>query len=116
MIGFMEQYHPMADLAPRDIVARAIVNESEPALNIAPLISDFSVRFPTIYHHLCDRGFDIETINIPVQPVAHYTVGGIIADIYGVTSLDELYAIGECASTGFHGANRLASNSLLRQG
>ena len=90
------------------------MNELEPALNIAPLISDFSVRL--IYHHLCDRGFDIETINIPVQPVAHYTVGGIIADIYGVTSLDGLYAIGECASTGFHGANRLASNSLLEAG
>ncbi len=65
---------------------------------------------------MCDRGFDIDSINIPVQPLAHYTIGGIITDIYGQTSLDGLYAIGECASTGFHGANRLASNSLLEAG
>ena len=110
---FMEKYHHLLDLAPRDVVARAIVQEIEPELNIAPLMTDLAYRFPTIYQQLSERGFNMNHFSIPIQPLVHYTIGGIVAGVNGVTNLNGLYAIGECALTGFHGANRLASNSLL---
>ena len=113
---FMKRYHQLQDLAPRDVVARAIFQEIEPKLNIAPLMPTIEQRFPTIYRSLIDRGFKVDDYEIPVQPLVHYTLGGIVAGINGETSLDGLYAIGECAVTGFHGANRLASNSLLEAG
>ena len=72
-----------------------------------------SKRFPTIYNHLKKEGYEMGTDLIPVSPVQHFNVGGIKTDIYGKTSMDSLYANGECASNGIHGGNRLASNSLL---
>ncbi len=113
---FMKNYHDLADLAPRDVVARAIMQEPVPKLNIAPIMTTIEQRFPTIYQALKLRGFAAQDFEIPVMPVVHYTLGGIVADIHGKTSCPGLYAIGECAVTGFHGANRLASNSLLEAG
>jgi L-aspartate oxidase len=110
---FMKDYHVLEDLAPRDVVSRAMVNESGPKLNIAPLMTKMDYRFPTILERLRERDFGVEAFEIPVQPLPHYTLGGIRAGMDGKTSLSGLYAIGECAATGFHGANRLASNSLL---
>jgi L-aspartate oxidase len=110
---FMKDYHVLEDLAPRDIVSRAMVKESGPKLNIAPLMTKMDYRFPTILERLRERDFGIDAFEIPVQPLPHYTLGGIRAGMDGQTSLSGLYAIGECAATGFHGANRLASNSLL---
>ena len=110
---FMKRYHPLADLAPRDIVARAIVQESPVFLDVSMLCSVFKTRFPTIHAQLIARGFDLNDPYIPVTPIAHYTLGGMIASPNGITNVTGLFAIGECAMTGFHGANRLASNSLL---
>ena len=73
-------------------------------------------RFPTIFKALNVRGFSYDSYEIPVQPLVHYTLGGIVAKPNGQTNVSGLYAIGECAATGFHGANRLASNSLLEAG
>ena len=110
----MASVHPDADLAPRDVVSRAIANEQQPKLNIAPLLPMFDHRFPSIHKGLCARGFNFnEDYEIPIQPSPHYSIGGILTDVNGITSLPHFYAIGECANTGFHGANRLASNSLL---
>ena len=116
---FMHSYHPLAELAPRDIVARAITDQMKKTKNDyvyldATKIKDkFSQRFPTIYKNCLDLNIDPEKEYIPVAPAAHYTMGGIKTDTWGQTNLTNLYACGECTSTGVHGANRLASNSLL---
>ena len=113
---FMKKYHDLEDLAPRDVVSRAMIQEPEPKLNIAPLMTTIEQRFPTIFKALNVRGFSYDSYEIPVQPLVHYTLGGIVAKPNGQTNVSGLYAIGECAATGFHGANRLASNSLLEAG
>ncbi|QRV16529.1 FAD-dependent oxidoreductase [Haloterrigena salifodinae] len=110
---FMGDYHPDAELAPRDVVARAVETEREETgevvLDVSPL--DFEAEYPAIAEKCHDRG--IEGDEIPVAPCEHFLCGGIAVDENGRTSLDRLYAVGECARTGVHGANRLASTSLL---
>ncbi|WP_306056035.1 L-aspartate oxidase [Natronococcus wangiae] len=110
---FMPDYHPDAELAPRDVVARAVATEREAtgevALDVGPL--EFEAEFPNIASTCRDRG--IEGDEIPVAPCEHFLCGGIDVDENGRTSLERLYAVGECARTGVHGANRLASTSLL---
>ena len=117
---FMSHYHDKRELAPRDIVTRAIYSEMNrthsPNVFLNASIIDKTRlfdRFPTISKKCIDRGLDISRKPIPVAPAAHYSMGGIKATIEGKTSIRGLYAIGETASTGLHGANRLASNSLL---
>ncbi len=117
---FMVKYHDKRELAPRDIVTRAIYNEmsKEHKFNVflnASMIDSIKLfnRFPTISKKCKESGIDISKKPIPVAPAAHYSMGGIKATVEGRTSIRGLYAIGECASTGLHGANRLASNSLL---
>jgi len=117
---FMKDYHPSAELAPRDIVSRAIISEmvktdsSHVYLDMTHLKSDFvRKRFPQIYSTCLQYNVDITKDLIPVSPAAHYIMGGVKTDTRGVTSLKRLYAAGESACTGVHGANRLASNSLL---
>jgi L-aspartate oxidase len=116
---FMKRYDPAGDLAPRDVVARSIVREEERCggpicLTLAHLNADFvRTRFPTITE-MCQRsGLDLARDPIPVGPAAHYIMGGVVTDVWGRTSLAGLFAAGEVACTGVHGANRLASNSLL---
>ena len=117
---FMQGVHPMADLAPRDIVARAIFRELMKSkqklvyLDITHRPRTFlEERFPTIFAECLRRGVDISRDYIPVHPVQHYMMGGVKTGLYAETSLPGLYACGEAACTGVHGANRLASNSLL---
>ena len=118
--AFMERYDSRKDLAPRDIVARAIDNEMKVAgtehvyLDCRHFSKErFTEHFPNIYAKCLGIGIDITKDLIPVAPAAHYSCGGIKTDEKGRTSINNLYAAGECASTGLHGANRLASNSLL---
>jgi L-aspartate oxidase len=118
--AFMERYDPRKDLAPRDIVARAIdsemkINGTEHVyLDVTHIPTDkFIEHFPNIYEKCKSIGIDVSKHYIPVAPAAHYSCGGIKTDEWGRTSIKHLYAAGECASTGLHGANRLASNSLL---
>jgi L-aspartate oxidase len=116
--AFMDRYHPLKELAPRDIVARAVAIESAGEggafLDCSKAVgSHFPEHFPTVFASCMAAHIDPRTMPIPVTPAAHYHMGGIVTDMWGKTSLDGLSAIGECASTGVHGANRLASNSLL---
>ena len=118
--AFMENYDPRKDLAPRDIVARAIDNEMKRSgteqvyLDCTHMDKEkFIHHFPNIYEKCLRIGIDVMKQMIPVAPAAHYSCGGIKTDEWGRTSIQHLYACGECASTGLHGANRLASNSLL---
>ena len=119
-VRFMEGTHELNELAPRDIVARAIVREMERTgddhvfVDITSKSEDFlEKRFPTIYHECRSRGINISRDLIPVCPVQHYLMGGIETDLHARTSIPGLYACGEAAYTGVHGANRLASNSML---
>ncbi|MXV61750.1 FAD-dependent oxidoreductase [Natronorubrum sp. JWXQ-INN-674] len=112
---FMDDYHPQGDLAPRDVVARAVETEREETgevvLDVSTLEGEFAEEYPAIAEKCRDRG--VEGDEIPVAPCEHFLCGGIDVDENGRTSLDRLYAVGECARTGVHGANRLASTSLL---
>jgi L-aspartate oxidase len=119
---FMERYHPLFELAPRDVVARAIAREGMgDAGSVRPVYLDMRhvrgldlhQRFPGISAFLATQGLDLARDLIPVRPAAHYLMGGIKTDLAGRTNLGGLYAAGEAACTGVHGANRLASNSLL---
>ncbi len=118
--AFMKNYDERKDLAPRDIVARAIDNEMK--INGTEYVfldctgmnmENFLHHFPNIYEKCISIGIDVSKQYIPVAPAAHYSCGGIKTDAWGRSSINNLYACGECASTGLHGANRLASNSLL---
>lgn len=117
---FMHKYHPQGELAPRDIVSRAIAEELR--RSAAPCVyldmthlgrEELSQRFPHIYQHCAELGLFMEKDPIPVVPGAHYTCGGVLTDLNGRTDVTGLWVIGESACTGLHGANRLASNSLL---
>lgn len=117
---FLERYHPMAELAPRDVVSRAEFLEMERLgadwclLDLRPIPRDqMMADFPHVLQMLNERGLNPFEELIPVRPAAHFVMGGVAADLNGWTGLRRLYAAGECACTGVHGANRLASNSLL---
>jgi L-aspartate oxidase len=119
---FMPKYHQLAELAPRDVVARAIAHELEVSRSKDPVVyldlthknaSRLQKRFPRIYETCLKYNVDIALDMIPVRPAVHYAMGGVRTDVHGRTSLPGLYAAGEVACTGVHGANRLASNSLL---
>jgi L-aspartate oxidase len=113
---FMQRYHPQLELAPRDVVARAITIESMDGpvyLDMRHVTKDLHKRFPGISLFLTKYRLELGRDLIPVRPAAHYLMGGILSDVQGRTSLPGLYAAGEAACTGVHGANRLASNSLL---
>lgn len=118
--AFMKKYHAMKSLAPRDIVARAIYTEicnsgdASVYLDLREFeVMELTKHFPNILRTLNERGIDIKNEMVPVIPAAHYMYGGVMVDLWGKTSIESLYACGEVAYTGLHGANRLASNSLL---
>src|SRR2546425_261387 len=118
--AFMARYHERAELAPRDIVARAIDNEMKVHgfecvyLDISHRDADWvRRRFPTVYERCLRFGFDLTREPVPAVPAAHYSCGGVVTDLHARTAIEGLYACGEVACTGLHGANRLASNSLL---
>ena len=122
MIRFMSKYHTLGELAPRDVVARAIVHALEVSRAKDPVVyldlthldeKHVKARFPRIYATCLEYNIDITTDMIPIRPAAHYSMGGVRTDLDGGASLPGLYAAGEAAATGVHGANRLASNSLL---
>jgi len=116
----MPRYHPLAELAPRDIVARAIdaemkrLGHSHVLLDLSPIgAREIARRFPNIVKRTKELGHDPTKEPLPVVPAAHYQCGGVVSDLAGRTALPRLFAVGEVACTGLHGANRLASNSLL---
>ena len=114
----MEAYHELAELAPRDEVARAVHTERASVrgafLDCREAVGEhFPEHFPTVFAACKSAGIDPRTDMIPIAPAAHYHMGGIVPDFWGKSSLDGLSVCGECTSTGVHGANRLASNSLL---
>lgn len=118
--AFMQGKHELADLAPRDIVTREIIKEmgrtgkDHVFLDVSSMSEEFfAKRFPTIYGECRKYGINVPTAQIPVRPAQHYLMGGINTDVDGATNIKGLYACGECAWTGIHGGNRLASNSLL---
>ncbi len=117
---FMERYHPLKELAPRDVVSRAIVTEIQRTasehvyLDLTHLdVAKLPARYPRIYQTCLRYGIDLVKQPAPVHPAAHYAMGGVKTDLHGRTTLPGLFAAGEAACTGVHGANRLASNSLL---
>ena len=117
---FMHNYDERCELAPRDVVSQCIMKEQKRTgsnkfyLNISHEPKEFVInRFPMLYSKLMQEGFDMTSDNIPVYPCQHYLMGGIDVDLNSQTSIEDLYAAGECAHTGVHGKNRLASNSLL---
>jgi L-aspartate oxidase len=119
---FMSKYHEAGELAPRDVVARAIAHELEVSRLKEPVVyldlthlkeAHIKARFPRIYETCLKHNVDITVDLIPIRPAAHYLMGGVRTDLHGHSSLPGLYAAGEAACTGVHGANRLASNSLL---
>lgn len=116
-VRFMTKAHRNAELAPRDIVARAIFREQQAGhrvfLDARAMKGAFAKRFPGIFALCLARGIDPRRERIPVTPASHYMMGGVVTDLAGRSSLDRLYACGEVSCTGVHGANRLASNSLL---
>jgi L-aspartate oxidase len=118
----MPKYHPMAELAPRDVVARAITHELEISAAKDPMVyldlthldaEHVKSRFPRIYSTCMKYNIDLTTELIPIRPAAHYAMGGVRSDLDGRATIPGLYVAGEVACTGVHGANRLASNSLL---
>jgi L-aspartate oxidase len=122
MLRFMAKHHPMAELAPRDVVARAIMHELERSRAKDPVVyldlthleeAHIRRRFPRIYATCLQYNIDIANELVPIRPAAHYAMGGVRTDLDGRATLPGLYAAGEAAGTGVHGANRLASNSLL---
>lgn len=117
-VRFMPRYHPQGELAPRDDVARAIFAEIEagrvPYLDCRQAVGEhFPEDFPTVFESCMSANIDPRKGLIPVAPAMHYHMGGLATDSYGQTNLDSFFALGECSATGVHGANRLASNSLL---
>lgn len=117
---FMHNYDDRLELAPRDVVSHSIIHETKKTgsdkfyLDITHKDSDFiKKRFPMIYKNLMDQGYDLTKDHVPIYPCQHYLMGGVEVDRNSKTSLDDLYACGECSCTGVHGNNRLASNSLL---
>ncbi len=116
---FVSRYDKRGELAPRDVVCQAIVTEmletgvDHMLLDCTTLDCDVTKRFPTVFQSCQEIGIDMRTQPLPIVPVAHYFCGGILVDLRGRTTLDRLYAVGECSCTGIHGANRLASTSLL---
>ncbi len=114
---FMPRYHEMAELAPRDVMSRAIVKESEKGkvyLDIRHVHPELiKKRFPKIFSQLLQNGINMNYEPVPILPAAHYLCGGVRTDLLGKTSIPGLFACGEVTCTGVHGANRLASNSLL---
>lgn len=113
---FMTRYDPLGELAPRDVVARAVINEERSSggvfLDLRP-VGDLANSFPTVFASCVDLGLNPLSSPVPISPAAHYQMGGVSTDSHGRTTVAGLFAAGEVASTGLHGANRLASNSLL---
>src|SRR6185295_12841093 len=118
-VRFMPEYHPSAELAPRDVVSRAVfarmvaTHDTSVYLDLSDIDGDPHALFPGISRICRFFGIDIAKDPVPVRPGAHYMVGGLMVDLDGRTSLPGLWAVGECASSGLHGANRMGSNSLL---
>ncbi len=110
---FLLDIHPDGELGPRDVVARAIAERGGAFLDAGPIgTGRLKERFPNVYAAALEAGFDLAAGPVPVAPAAHYFLGGVATDLHGRTTLDGLYAVGECAASGVHGANRMAGNSL----